>query len=91
MTKVVFRKFKNDGDVIALFPETFPDEKPYVMSYMHLGQHGQADPRLVDVTVLATEEEYTPLLQELKNLCGYEDLQVRKKMDLTRIIKAAKL
>lgn len=80
-TPVIFRKFKKENEVIAIFPDTYKDEAPYVMSYMHVGQHGQADPLIVHGTVLATEEEYAPLLEELQGLCGYDDLVIRKKIN----------
>jgi hypothetical protein len=67
---VVFRKFKQGGDIIALFP--FYNEVDYtVMSYMRVGQHGQADyAHCVSNSVLATPEEYAPLLKELTGI-GY--------------------
>lgn len=77
-TKVVFRKFRDQGDVIALFPEI---DQTMCMSYQHIGQHGGADyNRLVagwdGLTVPATPEEYAPLLAELRAI-GYTDLVVR--------------
>jgi hypothetical protein len=48
---VIFRKFP-DGDVIALLPY-LPAECLTAwpcQSYMHIGQHGAADPRIVDDT-----------------------------------------
>ena len=42
MTKVVFRKWK-DGEVIALFPDNTNPYDGTVMSYMHIGQYGDAD------------------------------------------------
>ena len=38
--KVIFRKNK-DGEVIAFFPE-FHVQRGNIMSYMHIGQHGEA-------------------------------------------------
>ena len=78
ITKVVFRKFR-DGEIIALFPEVTDSHNYTVMSYMHIGQHSGADPRIVRDTKLATPEEYMPLYNELTNYCGYV-LRVGKKM-----------
>jgi len=76
LTKVKFRKWAEEGDVIALFPEQ--DHKSgnanpgHIMSYMHIGQHSEAtvdlltDGDLVD----ATPAEYADLLRELK-MIGY--------------------
>jgi hypothetical protein len=67
-TTVIFRKFKKDGEVIAFFPNE-PEWRGCIGSYMHIGQHGIATyPN--DLTVPATPEEYSPLLQELGSL-GY--------------------
>ena len=76
--KVVFRKF-SDGEVIALFPELAWDEHGNVTSYMHVGQHGAASRDIVQCTKPATPEEYSSLLEELKEI-GYKDLKVSLKM-----------
>lgn len=75
VTKVIFRKFR-DGQIIALFPED--RNGGFVGSYMHDGQHGDADPFIVYSTKLATPEEYAPLKKELEGI-GYV-LDVRKRM-----------
>jgi hypothetical protein len=71
VTRVVFRKWKDDGQVIALMPDE-PFSTPYdVTSYQHIGQHGSADYRVcVSATRPATPEEYAPLLRELEQI-GY--------------------
>lgn len=74
MTKVdvAFRKF-DDGEVIAIFPTIFPvpeNSTKEVISYMHVGQHGVASESLVNELEKASEEEYTPLKNELENI-GY--------------------
>ena len=70
-TKVIFRKFKDTGEVIALFPE-LPGTNDYCTcsSYMHIGQHSSASVSLSSVTVRAREEDYMPLKRELESL-GY--------------------
>lgn len=74
-TKVIFRKFKCGG-IIALFPEIAASRDGWgCKSYMHIGQHGGASPFLVRDTVLATPEEYTPLLVELEAI-GYNNLAI---------------
>jgi hypothetical protein len=65
--KVVFRKFE-DGEVIALFPETRTSR--WIGSYMHIGQHGDATPDLLTELEPATEEEYKSLADGLKSI-GY--------------------
>lgn len=75
---VIFRKFKKEGDVIALFPNIPADHKGNCMSYQHVGQHGAADYRgCIKSTVPATPEEYNGLEKELRNI-GY-DLVIRKR------------
>lgn len=76
MTKVAFRKWK-EGDVIALFPdETWNHNGFTTTSYMHVGQHGEADyASVVAETRPAREPEYRGLLSELKSI-GYYDLRI---------------
>ena len=70
--RVLFKKWKGNGDVIAFFPDQ-PDG-PYLTSYEHIGQHGRASyphPQ----TEPATPEEYAPLLAEIRSI-GYTDLKI---------------
>lgn len=77
MTKVVFRKFA-DGEIIALFPEEI-FAGYLVTSYLHFGQHGEADYNaMIRLTKPATEKEYAELYKELRNI-GYDDLKVIKR------------
>ena len=73
-TKTIFRKFKDNGDIIALFPEIPSDYiGRYCDSYVHIGQHGSANYQLViKNTVLATPEEYAELKRELETHYNYE-------------------
>lgn len=75
-TKVVFRKFR-DGEIIALFPD-IKERNGLVLSYMHIGQHGMADPMIVNDTELAAPLEYMQLCNELTAI-GY-DLRIMKRM-----------
>lgn len=46
-TAVIFRTFKENGEVIALFPFEPATNAGWTMeSYMHVGQHGSASPEL---------------------------------------------
>ena len=63
---VHFRKWE-DGDIIALWDSEGCFD---IMSYMHIGQHGDAHFSLIDELQPATEKEYTPLLKELESI-GY--------------------
>lgn len=76
-TPVIFRAFRNDQDVIALFPAMAGDHRPDTCgSYMHIGQHGAASVRLFyEDTRPATPDEYMPLMRELERQ-GYDDLRV---------------
>jgi hypothetical protein len=68
--KVNFRKY-SDGDIVALFP-TIPWGRDTCTSYMHIGQHGDADyDYCLMQTKPATKEEYTELYDELIE-SGYE-------------------
>ena len=79
LTKVIFRKFADDGDVIAVFPE-IPNDRfgSQCLSYMHVGQHSGCDPFIADFTVPATQNEHAGLKRELENI-GYM-LDVRKRV-----------
>jgi len=69
-TKVIFRKFKDGGDIVACFPDML--ERNYKISaYQHQGQHCNVDyQEIIQTTKLAKEKEYINLKKELENL-GY--------------------
>lgn len=67
ITKVVFRKWPDTGDVIALFPEV-EEYRGACGSYMTVGQHSAADYyHVIRKTVAATEAEYGPVKRELES------------------------
>lgn len=79
-TKVIFRKFKDGGDILALFPE-LPGANSWLQfcySYQHIGQHGTASVGIVSDTIPATPEEYAPLFKELESI-GY-NLEIVSKL-----------
>lgn len=78
MDKTIFRVYP-DGEVIALFPQIAESIGGYCcQSYMHVGQHGGANPDVVvSQTRLATKQEYTPLLKELEQI-GYNPVVAKK-------------
>ena len=86
-TKVIFRTWRNTGEVIAIFPEIPHDRAgDFAESYMHTGQHGAASPTLPRVTRPATETEAAPLKRELEAI-GYNlapVLRVSFRMDKAR-------
>ena len=63
--RVVFRVWKDNGEVMALFPDI--EEGPYMCgSYVHNGQHGAANYRAcIACTRAATPDEYAALVREL--------------------------
>lgn len=76
MTQVIFRKYVDENEIIALFPNEIANSNGECGSYMHNGQHSPADYKVViENTTAATKEEYTPLYNELVAI-GYDDLQV---------------
>jgi hypothetical protein len=68
MTPVIFRKFTG-GEIIALFPFHAGNNDGYTCeSFIHVGQHGAADPHLVmGMTRPATKEEAASLIVELSS------------------------
>ena len=76
-TVVVFRKYKDDGAILALFPAE-PYNHNQCMSYQHVGQHGGADyGHCISATIPASESEYGLLKRELEQI-GY-NLLIKKK------------
>lgn len=61
---------KKDRDLIAFLPDE-PANPGNVMSYMHIGQHGEASLEYMRECTIATEAESEPLRQELIEI-GYE-------------------
>jgi hypothetical protein len=71
-TVVVFRKWRNTGDVIALFPAEPSDLCGwYCDAYEHVGQHGGADYfSIIGHTTPASAAESAALTKELTRI-GY--------------------
>lgn len=79
-TVVIFRKFKDDGAIIALFIcEPGNSDPDTCMSYMHVGQHSSATANLVDATRPATPAEYASLKHELEAMPYEYVLDVRQR------------
>jgi len=79
LTQVIFRAFKRNGEVIALYPEVPATRDGFTcQSYMHTGQHGGAYPGVITGTRLATPDEKAPLIRELEAI-GYR-LEERKRI-----------
>lgn len=78
-TKVLFRRYKGTSDIVALFPRLPATPNPaYCLSYMHIGQHGAADPNgCIFMTVPAKPEEYSSLEAQLIRV-GYK-LKIAKR------------
>jgi hypothetical protein len=91
-TEVQFRKFTGkfqdfkEGDLIAVFPYEIYNQFGGVMSYQHIGQHGECDPFINEVTTPAKQSEYAELLRELENL-GY-NLKVIRRRSHAKYLKA---
>ena len=71
--KVVFRRWRDSGDVIALFPEIPADIfGVYCEGYEHIGQHGGADYwGVIQATVPTKLHEADDLAEELTRI-GYD-------------------
>ena len=85
ITEVVFRNWKKE--IIALFPyELYNNSKASVISYMHIGQHGEADySYIIQNSKLATKKEYSELKKELEGQ-GY-NLKVIKRINYDKYLK----
>jgi hypothetical protein len=78
-TIVVFRKWRNGGDIVAIFPEIPATNHPSggCLSYQHVGQHGACGD-ITHCTDPASEAEYAPLARELESI-GYSLKIVRRR------------
>ena len=86
--KVIFRKADN-GEIIAFFPESSANFGN-ILSYMHMGQHGEASYEFYQSTKKADEEEYQALLKELKGIYNDCELIVKRKIYYNDLLKAWK-
>ena len=78
-TKVIYRKFKDGEEIIAVFPEFsypgFTSKKGLVMDYMFVGQHGECEYNtIMKMTTIAFPKDYEVLKAQLEDL-GY-DLEI---------------
>jgi hypothetical protein len=82
-TLVLFRRWRDSGDIIALFPEIPSDINGYFCeAYEQVGQHGGADYHgVIQATRPATDEETSFLAKELTRI-GY-NLQPIKRASQT--------
>jgi hypothetical protein len=78
-TLVVFRRWRDTNDIIALFPAEPSDiEGWYCLSYERVGQHSGADYYgVIQATRPATEDEAASLAQELTHI-GYSLQPIRR-------------
>ena len=83
--KVIFRK--KDNDVIAFLPQIRVN-RGNIMSYMHIGQHGEASYEFYTETKKATETEYKSLLEELKRIYSDCILEVKQKLCYDDLVKS---
>lgn len=80
-TKVIFRKVKQEGEIIAVFPADAGDSNPYrtCSFYEHDGQHGAMSIDFMSATIPAKPNEYESLKAELESI-GY-DLRIVKRFN----------
>ena len=81
---ILFRKDRKTNEVVAFIPESTVNYG-HILSYMHIGQHSEASLQYYWETVKATEEEYKPLLKELKNIYDDEALVIKKRLNMDKL------
>ena len=73
-TKVIFRKSywpeRKEWEILAFFPQVEANAG-MIMSYAHLGQHGEACLEFYRGCRPALPREYAPLKKELERYYGY--------------------
>ena len=77
--KVIFRKDKHNN-VIAFFPEARVNYGN-IMSYMHIGQHGEASYEFYLTTRNANKNEYTDLFAESRGIYDDSELVVKQRIN----------
>lgn len=80
--QVIFRKDRETKSIVAFLPD-IPVNRYMIMSYMHIGQHGEASLEYYFTTAKASEEEYSGLYGEL---CGIYEEKLEIKQRLNRNI-----
>ena len=68
--RVIFRKDRKSGEILAFFPESYDRLTGRMMCYAHIGQHFEADIFYYWTTKKASPEEYRNLFIELQNYYG---------------------
>ena len=87
ITEVVFRKWNDGGEILALFPYDIQQYVGECGSYAHYGQHSSATYRhCIDCSKPAKESEYIDLKAELERI-GYK-LKVIQRRNFNKFIKA---
>ena len=78
-TVVIFRKYRDTGAIVAIFPEIPGSPNPSTcLTYEHIGQHGSGfDSQIVSITEPAKASEYADLRRELESI-GYV-LDIKRK------------
>jgi len=84
-TEVIFREYKKNGIVFALFPYIIADLTGSVLSYEHLGQHDSADYDHC-IKISKPAKDFQNLKAELISV-GYTDLKVIKKRNYNKYLE----
>lgn len=86
-TKVIFRKWKNNGEIIAIFPEYPGDSTPgSCCSWEFVGEHGSCDPdHVIRKTNLANILEYGTTKYYLERRYGYKLKVYRRLLPYMRV------
>ena len=90
ITLVVFRRWKDNGDIIALFPELPSDIYGfYCDSYEHVGQHGGADYYgVIQATKPVAKKDAKSLARELTRI-GYRLKPIKRASYRVHVVRRA--
>jgi hypothetical protein len=81
---VIYRMIR--GEVAAFLPD-LQAGFGCMVTYHHIGQHGEADMQYYYLGRLATEEEYRSLHQELTRIYNDCELVIRKRVNYDKLTK----
>jgi hypothetical protein len=67
-TKVIFRKWKDSGEIIAIFPESIDKRTLKVSSYEHIGQHLDIDYNSIILSTIPAKKRNTNIYYPKLNI-----------------------
>lgn len=85
VARIIFRKDKETNEILA-FIENGVARYGNILGYTHIGQHFESPVNYYkNATIKATEDEYKPLLEELKEVYGDYTIEIKKRLNMENL------